>query len=47
LLITFGGDHSAMGFTAKEFEAAATTFLTAEEIKPVDAQDKVEVVSGS
>lgn len=36
LLVTFGGDHSAMGYTATEFQAAALAFLTAETIKPVD-----------
>ena len=35
LLVTYGGDHNPMGFNAPEFQAAATAFLTAEEIKPV------------
>lgn len=47
LLVTFGGDHSAMGYTAKEFEAAATSFLTSEEIKPVDPRDKLIVTPAS
>ena len=35
LLVTYGGDHNPMGFNAREFEAAAIAFLTAEEVKPV------------
>lgn len=35
LLVTLGGDHNPMGFSAREFEAAAITFLTATETKPI------------
>jgi pimeloyl-ACP methyl ester carboxylesterase len=47
LLVTFGGDHSAMGYTAREFEHAVRTFLTADEIKPVNEQDKLSYSMGA
>lgn len=35
LVVTYGGDHNPMGFTAREFEAQVAAFLTDPEVKPV------------
>ena len=34
LVVTYGGDHSAMGFNAREVESQAIAFLTDPEVKP-------------
>jgi pimeloyl-ACP methyl ester carboxylesterase len=34
LVVTYGGDHNAMGFTPHEFESQAIAFLTEPEVKP-------------
>jgi 2-hydroxy-6-oxonona-2,4-dienedioate hydrolase len=34
LVVTYGGNHSAMGFTAREFESAAISFLGEETVAP-------------
>ena len=33
LFVSYGGDHSAMGFTPREFEAAVRSFLTTDELR--------------
>ena len=34
LVVTYGGDHSAMGFNAREVESQIVAFLTDKEVKP-------------